>query len=149
MEREKTVVYKKRRWWEKVAKSKRGGMGRKVGLQERRETSQEESKRRVRGSELQAERMKEKYRGSWAKERKEDTHSYTYTVTHTYSHTQSYTQIHGHTHVVTYSHTQSPMHMHTVTHMHTHHYTPRTGRRGAGRHRLSLSQEGLSYSDPR
>lgn len=111
MEREKTVVYKKRRWWEKVTKSKIGGMGRKVGLQERRETSQEESKRRVRGSELQAEKMKERYGGSWAKERKEDTHahthSYTHTVTRTYSHTQPYTQIHSHTHVVTYSHTPS------------------------------------------
>lgn len=43
-------------------RSKTDGMGRKTGLQERRETSQEESKRRVRGVELQ--RMKGKYGGS-------------------------------------------------------------------------------------
>lgn len=118
MEREKTV-YKKRRWWEKVAKSKRGGMGRKVGLQERRETSQEESKRRVRGSELQAERMKEKYGGSWAKERKEDTQAHTQLHTHSHTHIQSHTVIHTNTR----SHTRSHVQPHTITHAYAHSHT--------------------------
>ena len=136
-EREDGHLQEERGWWEKVAKSKTDGVGRKIGLQERRETSQEESKRRVRDSELQAKRMKEKYGGSWAKERKEDTHrhthSYTNTVTHpesyTQSHTQSHTHVHSHTHVVTYSHTHNhtyictQSHTHTVTHSHTHTYT--------------------------
>lgn len=77
-------------------RSKTDGMGRKVGLQERRETSQEESKRRVRGVELQAERMKGKYGGSWAKEGKENTHRHTHRITHrvTHSHTHTYTVTH-------------------------------------------------------
>lgn len=85
-------------------RSKTDGMGRKIGLQERRETSQEESKRRVRDVELQAKRMKEKYGGSWAKERK-----------NRHRHTHNYTNSHTHriTHTVTHSHT----HTYTVTHM--------------------------------
>ena len=73
-------------------RSKTDGMGRKVGLQERRETSQEESKRRVRGVELQAERMKGKHGGTWAKEGNENTHRHTHRITH--SHTHIYTVTH-------------------------------------------------------
>lgn len=114
-------------------RSKTDGMGRKIGLQERREMSQEESKRRIRGVELQAERMKEKYGGSWAKERKENTHRHTHNYTNSHTHritrrgTHTVTHSHSHTytvtHVVTYSHTQSHIHTHTVTHMHTQHHT--------------------------
>ena len=127
-EREDGHLQEERGWWKKVAKSKTDGVGRKIGLQERRETSQEESKRRVRDSELQAEKMKEKYGGSWAKERKDThrhTHSYTNTVTHPESYTQSHTVIHMHTQ----SHTCSHIQPHTITHtyahshMHTHHHT--------------------------
>ena len=63
MEREKTVVYKKRRWWEKVTKSKIGGMGRKVGLQERRETSQEEELEVSEAEEAQENELTHRPRG--------------------------------------------------------------------------------------
>lgn len=77
--------------------------------------------------------------GAWAQGRERRTQLHI----HSHTHIQVYTVMHtnGCTHVVTWP--QSCPCICTVTHMHTHHYTPRTGRRGAGRHRLSLSQEGL------